>query len=184
MKKKTYCGHSPVNVDVHKFRTLVEMPQEVPRFTPAATYNFFYIIHGWLCVLVDLFDVLWFLSVRMKKQELCHIYVCFHGWLCVLIDLFDVFMVFVSENGKTETFSLSWIIESNGGRSMTLPSCCCSMQMLWSRNSISCCCSRQMLWVSRKQLDHVFPSQPISESVTSPFSANQRAGYILAAEGI
>ena len=34
---------------------------------------------------------LWFLSVRMKKQEFCHIYGCFLGWLCVLVDLFDVF---------------------------------------------------------------------------------------------
>ena len=54
--------------------------------------------HGRLCVLVDLFDVfhgcqhqfmsvLWFLSVRMKKQEFSH----FYGWLCVLVNLFDVF---------------------------------------------------------------------------------------------
>ena len=50
-----------------------------------------------------------FVSENLKKQELCHIYVCFHGWLCVLVDLFDVFhgcfMVFVSENEKTGTFS-------------------------------------------------------------------------------
>ena len=52
----------------------------------------------------------------MKKQELCHIYACFLGWLCVLVNLFDVFhgcqqqfMVFVSENGKTGTFSHLWM---------------------------------------------------------------------------
>ena len=49
-------------------------------------------------ILSHLWMFSWFLSVRMKKQELSHIYV----W----------FMVFVSENGKTGTFSLSWIIES------------------------------------------------------------------------
>ena len=60
------------------------------------------------------------------------------------VTFMDGFMDFVSENEKTGSLShlwmvswmvmcvdylmFLWIIESNGGRSMTLPSCCCSMQ--------------------------------------------------------
>jgi hypothetical protein len=64
--------------------------------------------------------VLWFLSVRMKKNEFCHIYGCFLGWLCVLVNLFDVFhgcqqqfmsvLWFLSVRiWKTGIFSLLWM---------------------------------------------------------------------------
>ena len=65
--------------------------------------TFMDVFFGRLWVLVNLFDVfhgcqhqfmsvLWFLSVRMKKQDFSHFDGCF--------------MVFVSENGKTGFFSL------------------------------------------------------------------------------
>ena len=98
------------------------------------------------------------------------------GYVCWSIYLMFLWILSV-RIWKTETLSRSWIIESNGGMSMTLPSCCCkctlSANVMVSRNSICCCCSSQMLWVSRKQLDHVFHSQPIRGLV-----------YIVASEGI
>ena len=85
------------------------------------------------------------------------------------------FMVFLTENEKTGFFSLWWmfsgLLSLMGNRVNDT-----SFKINWFVVVVVVlsACLRRMLWVSRnrKQLDHVFPSQPI-----------RGLGYILAAEG-
>jgi hypothetical protein len=53
----------------------------------------------WSIYLMFFMDDLWFLSVRMKKQYFSHLK------NMNFVTFMDVFMVFVSENEKTGTFS-------------------------------------------------------------------------------
>ena len=120
----------------------------------------------WMVMCVDYLMVLWILSVRMKKQEFSHLknqeFCLFYGlcqwewknrkfvtFMSVFMDgyvcwLFDGFMDFVSENGKTGT--------------LTLPSCCCSSQMLRvsGKQYLLLLFPSQMLRVPGKQLINVW----------------------------
>ena len=87
-----------------------------------------------LCVLVNLFDV--FLGCQHQIMDVLWFVVSENVKNRNFLTFMSVFMVFVSENLKNRNFVtfmdgfMVFVSENGKTGTLSLPSCCCSMQML------------------------------------------------------